>query len=218
MNGLGNKKIMSENLKHFINMSKKDRSQIAAELKVPYSTFTDWVNGNKYPRIDKIEMLASYFGVQKSDLIEERKEDSIFNIPNALPIPHMHKIPLIGDIACGTPIMAEQNIQDMVSCPDDIHADFCLRCHGDSMINARIYDGDVVYVHKQQEVENGEIAAVEILDGCESEATLKRFYRNGSTVTLMPENPKYEPIVLVDDDINKLKVDGKAVYFVSKIK
>lgn len=217
MSCLGNKAVMARNIKHFMEICGKERGQLAQDLEVPYSTVSDWINAKKYPRIDKIEAMAKYFGIQKSDLIED---SSIFSsLPsNALPIPHMHKIPLIGDIACGTPIMAEQNVQDIVSCPDDIHADFCLRCHGDSMINARIFDGDIVYVHAQPEVENGEIAAVEIQDGEESAATLKRFYRSGNTVTLMPENPQYAPLVYVGDEINKLKIDGKAVYFVSEIR
>lgn len=77
MSGLGNKEIMSKNLKFYMGKYNKDRNQVCSDLGFKYSTFTDWVNGNKYPRIDKIEMLANYFGIQKSDLIEERKDNNL---------------------------------------------------------------------------------------------------------------------------------------------
>lgn len=209
--------IFARNLRRLLKQKGHDQVDLASYMNVSSSTASDWCNGKKYPRVDKVQKLADWLGVLKSDLTEEKGTFS--DLPsNAIPIPRMHKIPLIGDIACGTPITAEQNVQDIVSCPDDIHADFCLRCHGDSMINARIFDGDIVYVHAQPEVENGEIAAVEILDGEESAATLKRFYRSGNTVTLMPENPQYAPRVYIGDEINNLKIDGKAVYFVSEIR
>lgn len=137
---------------------------------------------------------------------------------NILPMPHTHKIPVIGTIACGTPILAEQNIDGFEPCPDYVHADFCLHCKGDSMINARINDGDTVFIHKQPLVENGEIAAIEIFDGGECEATLKRFYHNGNTVTLVAENPAYPPMTFSNEQINNIKVIGKATYFVSAIK
>lgn len=153
-----------------------------------------------------------------TNFLLDNENDAIFSIPGVLPLPHMTKKPLIGTIACGTPIMAEQNIEDYISCPDDIHADFCLRCKGDSMVNARIYDGDIVFVHKQPEVENGEIAAVQIMDGGDCEATLKRVYMEGNKLTLMPENPKYPPLVYVGEELNNIKVAGKAVYFVSEVR
>ena len=137
---------------------------------------------------------------------------------NILPMPHTHKIPVIGDIACGVPILAEENIEGYDECPDFVHADFALHCKGDSMINARINDGDTVFIHSQPVVENGEIAAVEILDGGDCEATLKRFYRHGSTVSLNAENPKYAPLIFVGEQINNLKIIGKAVYFISEVK
>ncbi len=74
MSGLGNKEIMSQNLKFYLEKSGKDRNEVCQDLGFKYSTFSDWINGNKYPRIDKIEMLANYFGIQKSDLIEDKKE------------------------------------------------------------------------------------------------------------------------------------------------
>ena len=126
--------------------------------------------------------------------------------------------PVVGEIACGTPILAEQNIEGYEPCPDFVHADFCLRCHGDSMVGAEIHDGDVVFIKSQPEVENGQIAAVEIDDGDCYNATLKRFYRSGNTVTLMAENPTVSPLVFSGNEINKIHIAGRAVYCLSKIK
>lgn len=120
---------------------------------------------------------------------------------------------IIGTIACGTPILAEQNIECDVDIPEHIHADFALRCKGDSMINARIYDGDIVYIRSQPEVENGEIAAVEI-DG---EGTLKRVYMFPDQVVLQAENPRYEPRVYKGEQLADLRILGKAVGFTAQI-
>lgn len=127
--------------------------------------------------------------------------------PGFEPMPKMKKIPLIGSIACGEPITAEQNIEKMVEVPEYIRCDFSLTCHGDSMVDAGIHDKDVVYIRIQPEVENGEIAAVRI-DG---EATLKRVYYNPGTLTLMPANPAYAPMVYTGPQLEEVHIEGKAV-------
>lgn len=123
--------------------------------------------------------------------------------------PRTVKRPLIGDIACGEPITAEENIEGYVDVPDGIHCDFCLRCKGDSMIEANISDGDVVYIRKQPEVENGQIAAVRIGD----EATLKRVYWDGDVLVLSPANSQYQPKTFSGDQLAAIKIEGKAVGF-----
>lgn len=127
------------------------------------------------------------------------------------PIPKMVKRPLVGSIACGEPITAEENIEDYVDVPEDAHCDFCLRCKGDSMIDAGIHDGDLVYIHIQPEVENGQIAAVRI-DG---EATLKRvFWDKGSQVLqLVPANSSYMPKVYSGQALDGVHIEGRAVGF-----
>lgn len=127
--------------------------------------------------------------------------------PGFEPMPKMKKVPLIGTIACGEPITAEQNIEKMVDVPEYIRCDFSLTCHGDSMVDAGIHDKDVVYIRIQPEVENGEIAAVRI-DG---EATLKRVYYNPGTLTLMPANPAYAPMVYTGPQLEEVHIEGKAV-------
>lgn len=121
-------------------------------------------------------------------------------------------VPLVGNIACGAPITAEENIEEYIAAPIGCNANFALRCKGDSMINARICDGDIVFIRAQPDCENGEIAAVLIGE----EATLKRFYRyDDNTVTLMPENSSYPPLVYRNEELNTIKILGKAVGFVS---
>ena len=127
--------------------------------------------------------------------------------PGFEPLPAMTQVPLIGSIACGTPITAEQNIEKMVDVPENIRCDFSLTCHGDSMVDAGIHDKDVVYIRIQPEVENGEIAAVRI-DG---EATLKRVYYNPGTLTLMPANPAYAPMIYTGPQLEDVHIEGKAV-------
>lgn len=146
---------------------------------------------------------------------EESKPQLDFaNIKNIEPLPKFKKIPLVGTIACGEPILAQENIEDYLMCPDKIDADFCLRCKGDSMIGARIYDGDIVYIRQQPDVESGEIAAVLV----EDEATLKRVYKKGNSIILQPENPAYEPLVFVREEMNQIRILGKAICFLSKVK
>jgi repressor LexA len=140
---------------------------------------------------------------------------SVAGVANIIPMPKMNTVPLVGAIACGTPILAEENIEELVEVPAHIDADFALRCVGDSMINARIFDGDIVYIKKQSIVSNGQIAAV-IIDG---EATLKRvYYQTGVSLTLVAENPKYPPLVFTGEAMNNIVIAGLAVYFTSVIR
>lgn len=147
---------------------------------------------------------------------DEEGDDTPSNI---LPLPKTRKIPLLGTIACGEPILATENVAEYVDMDTDIHADFALRCNGDSMINARIFDGDIVYIRKQNSVENGEIAAV-LIDGVESEseATLKRFFRENDKIRLSAENPMYADKQYYGEEMNQVRVIGKAVAFLSTVR
>ena len=123
-------------------------------------------------------------------------------------------LPFPGSIACGEPILAVENIEEYVSIPKDLAGDFALKCKGDSMINARIFDGDIVYIRQQDTVENGEIAAVLI----DNEATLKRFKRLPDRIILSPENPMYDPLVYRNEEMNNVRILGKAVAFTSTVR
>lgn len=188
--------------------------QVGNAVGVGKSTVRKWETGIiANMRRDKIAALSKVLHTTPAYLMGWESETD--NLPsNMTPIDEMNKIPLVGRIACGTPILAEENIEDYVDLPSHIHADFALECKGDSMINAGIYDGDIVYIKKQPFVENGQIAAV-LLDG--EEATLKRFYKNNDTVTLLPENTAYSPMTFVGEEINNLKIEGLAVAFTHKL-
>ena len=145
-------------------------------------------------------------GWEQSDMVEGHE--------NLMPI-SVKKLPILGEIACGEPIYAREEHDSYVALGQDIDADFCLLAHGDSMIGARIYDGDMVFIRAQEAVDNGEIAAVIIND----EATLKRvyFYPDEGKLVLSPENPRYAPLVYLKDELNSIKIIGKAVAFQSTV-
>lgn len=126
------------------------------------------------------------------------------------------RIPMLGEIACGQPIYASEDRESYVVSGTAINADFCLTCRGDSMTGARIYDGDIVFIRKQEMVNNGEIAAVIIGD----DATLKRvyYYPEQRKLVLQAENPAYEPFVFVGDELDEITILGKAIAFQSDVR
>lgn len=198
------REIFSRNLNYYMERDGKNTADLAADLSFPFSTVSDWVHGKKYPRMDKVQAIANYFGIMKSNLTE----DTSFSLPsNIYSLQPMNKVPLIGQIACGEPILAEENIEGYVDLPRHIHADFALTCRGNSMISAGIREGDVVYIRKQERVDNGQIAAVLIDD----EATLKRFYYNGDSIRLMAENPSFPTKEFVGEEMNSVHIIGLAV-------
>ncbi|MBQ2785952.1 MAG: helix-turn-helix domain-containing protein [Oscillospiraceae bacterium] len=194
--------------------------QIAQQVGVGRSTVRKWETGLiANMRRDKIAKLAAALHTTPGYLMGWDNDESISiadsSIPdNIIPLPTLNKIPLIGTIACGAPILAQEHIEDYVDMPAHIHADFALTCKGDSMINARIFDGDVVYIRQQDTVENGEIAAV-LIDG---EATLKRIRLFDDHISLEPENPQYRPLVFWGEEMNAIRILGKAVAFTSTVR
>lgn len=190
------------------------RLRLAAELSqvelgkiagVTDKAVSTWESGQKIPRMGAVEKMAAYFGVPKSVILDDAPAAP--TIPAGFePLPEMTTIPLIGSIACGTPILAEQNIEARIGVPAAWRADFALTCHGDSMIDAGIRDNDVVYIKIQPRVEDGEIAAVRIGE----EATLKRVYYDGSTITLVPANSAYRPKSYSGPELADIQIEGKA--------
>lgn len=166
------------------------------------------------PTLPQMKKLADGMAITLSELFEKVDDMPIDVGSNIIPMPQMRKIPLLGAIACGAPILAEEHIEEYIDIPKHIHADFALTCKGDSMINARIFDGDIVYIRQQDAVVNGEIAAVLI----DSEATLKRVKLYDDHISLEPENPMYKPLVFWNEEMNDVRIIGKAVAFTSAIK
>lgn len=166
------------------------------------------------PTIPQLKKLADGMGISLSELFEQVDDMPVDFATNIIPMPEMRKIPLLGRIACGAPILAEEHIEEYIDIPKNIHADFALTCQGDSMINARIFDGDIVYIRQQDTVDSGEIAAVLI----DNDATLKRIRIFDDHISLEPENPQYRPIVLWGEDMNTVRILGKAVAFTSAVR
>lgn len=166
------------------------------------------------PTLPQLKKLADGMRITLSELFERTDDMPIDIGSNIIPIPETRKIPLVGSIACGSPILAEENIEEYVNIPKDLAGDFALTCRGDSMINARIFDGDIVYIRQQDTVENGEIAAVLI----ESEATLKRVRLFDDHIVLEPENPMYKPLTYWNEEMNNVRILGKAVAFTSAVR
>ena len=184
-------------------------AQVADAVGVTEATVQRWESGNiKTVRYEKLAPLSSLLGVSPADLMGWSSDDDLPS--NISRIEPMQKIPLVGQIACGTPILAEQNIEDYVDLPGHIRADFALTCKGESMIGAGIRSGDIVYIRQQEEVENGQIAAVMV---GEEEATLKRFYAQDGAVQLIAENPAIQPQVFIGRDREKIHIVGLAVAY-----
>ena len=201
----------------------KDLSQaeFGRIIKVSKSSINMYERGEREPGLETLERIADYFNVDmdyllgKSDIVNRAQASIAATVAaNIIPFPEMQKVPLIGAIACGAPILAQEHIEDYVDMPRHVHADFALTCKGDSMINARIFDGDIVYIRQQDTVENGEIAAVLV----DTEATLKRVRIYPDHISLEPENPQYRPLVLWGEEMNTVSIIGKAVAFTSTIR
>lgn len=177
------------------------------------STVRKWEHGDiENMKRDKIALLSKILKLSPLTFITGEVE---YGTPdNIIPLPKMKKIPLLGTIACGEPILAAENIEALINADEDLNADFALRCKGDSMINARIFDGDIVYIREQPDVEDGEIAAVLIGE----EATLKRVYKYPSKVVLRPENPLYDDMIYSKEEMNEVRILGKAVAFLSAVR
>lgn len=177
------------------------------------STVRKWEHGDiENMKRDKIALLSRILKLSPLTFITGEVE---YGTPdNIIPLPKMKKIPLLGTIACGEPILATENIEALINADENLNADFALRCKGDSMINARIFDGDIVYIREQPDVENGEIAAVLIGE----EATLKKVYKYPSKIVLCPENPLYDDIVYSEEKMNEIRIIGKAVAFLSMVR
>lgn len=191
---------------------------IALEIGVARSTIQRYEKGTiEKLKLPVIEAIANVLQVDPAWLVGKSDDPRIVTAAssdNILPFPGMKSVPLIGTIACGEPILAAENIECEVDMPEHVKADFALRCKGDSMINARIYDGDIVYIRQQPTVDDGQIAAVLVDD----EATLKRVHFYPDHVVLEPENPQYRPLSFWGSDMDKIRILGKAVAFTSNVR
>ena len=211
--------MLSERIKTTREEKNFSRKYVAEYLGVALRTYASYENGEREPNSEVLSTLSKLFNVTVDYLLGlsdvPRSERYTSDFSNIFPI-KTHKIPLLGEIACGRPIFAAEEHESYIAAGTDIKADFCLRAKGDSMINARILVGDIVFIREQPMVENGEIAAVIIDD----EATLKRvyYYQDEGKLVLQAENPSFAPLVYVGEELNNIRILGKAVAFQSDVK
>ena len=206
----------SERMNKAMDFNNITQSELCRITGIPKSAISQYLSGSFKPKQDRLLLIANALDVSEAWLLGidvPEDKNNFRSYLGVLPIPKTVKKPRLGAIACGEPILAQENIEDYDDVPEDIKCDFTLLCKGDSMINARINDGDVVYIRQQDTVENGEIAAVLI----EGEATLKRVFKYDDKLVLQPENSKYEPFIYIKEEMNKVRIIGKAVGFTSKL-
>lgn len=175
------------------------QKELALLIGVSNPTVSEWENGKKDPSGDRLKKLAEYFGVDELAILGK-------SIPAQVVRIRASAVPIVGEIACGSPITAQQNIEGYADLPEGCHADFALRCKGDSM-DPTFENGDIVLIRQTPDFQNGQIAAI----GIEGEATLKHIYRQGDQIVCVPENHAYAPQVFSAKDIT---IYGIAVGFV----
>lgn len=195
-----------KNFEQLLKMNKTTVYRVSKDTGIAASTLSDWKNGRSEPKTDKLKQLADYFGVPLEYMVNgEEAVGGIFETPT------LTRIPIIGEIRAGLPIITNESILGYESA-DVRESDefFYLKIRGDSMKNIGMVDGSLVLFHKQQYAEDGEIVAC--LVGGDS-ATVKRFRRSKRSVYLMPENDEYEPIKLSTDDFEtgEARILGVAV-------
>lgn len=206
---LGNKRIMGDNILYYMQLEKIERRDFAKAIGVPYSSLTDWINGNTYPRIDKIQKMADFFGIDKSDLVEQR---------NAQKKVEAIRIPVLGRVAAGIPIEMVEDVIDWEEIDDataKLGTIFALSIKGDSM-EPRIVSGDVVIVRQQDDAESGDIVIVSV-NG--DDATCKRLRKYKDGIELVPSNPSYSPVFFSNEEIvaKPVKILGKVIELRGKL-
>lgn len=195
--------------KHLTQSKLTDILRNDYDLKTDRVMISKWETGFQTPHIDTLKIIANVLGVSV-DYLLTGVEAIATDLSEDSPVP-VKKVRMLGSIACGTPIFCNEEYDYVLATGDNARADFCLTARGDSMINARIADGDIVFIKQQNTVENGEIAAVVIGD----EATLKRVYRTADGIMLVAENPAYQPMYFSGEELSQAYVLGKAIGFQS---
>lgn len=203
-------------LKFLREQKSLNMKQAAKALNLPYTTYVGYEKGQREPNSEFLIKAADFYNTTTDFILGATEKNAALNTPHGFdPIPNTYKAPRLGVISCGDPIMSEENFEGYDDVPDNIKCDFTLKCEGDSMIGARINDGDIVYIRQQPIIESGQIAAV-LVDG--TEKLLKRVYMTDSTITLQAENPAYAPLTFIGEDMNRVSIIGLAVAFTSTIK
>lgn len=209
----------SQRLRTLRTENKLSQQSLSEELGVSKSSINMYERGEREPNFETVAAIAGFFGVDTDYLLgrssyKNKEEWLTANAPRQTP--ETRRVPLLGEIACGEPIFTNEEQGSYAEPGNGVRADFCLRAKGDSMIGARIMDGDLVFIRNQPMVENGEIAAVIIDDT----ATLKRvyFYPEEGMLSLSAENPRYAPLIYSGEELSRIRILGKAVAFQSTVR
>ena len=207
----------SDRITEALSIRGMKQADLCSKTGIPKSAISQYVSGAFEPKQDRLMLIAQALDVSPVWLmgfdVPMEQGMEIPTATNIIPLPEMRSIPLVGKIACGTPITATENLEGYIKIPSQLEADFALICRGDSMVGARIMDGDYVAIRQQSDVDDGDIAAVLI----EDEATLKRVYKMPGRLILRAENPRYAPIDISGGDLEGVRILGKAVYFISEV-
>lgn len=202
-NNLGNKESMAQNIKRYMRKKNISRRELCEALGFNYNTLADWLHARKYPRIDKIEMMANYFGISKADLVEQYSGDDV----NRIDAMDVIKIPLLGRVVAGSPQEAIQEADEFLYIPAMGHKRpedyFALRVYGESM-EPNLMDGDIAIVRIQPDVDSGQVAVV-LIDNQDS--TVKRVFKSQDGITLVADNPAvFSPRFFSNEDCLSLPV------------
>lgn len=215
---------IAERLKTALEIRDISQSELSRKTGIGKSSISTYLTGEYEPKQKNIYKMALALNVNEAWLMGaevpmERQETAASHIQNPIaanisPLPAMKEWQVLGATACGKPLHREL-LDETILAPADIKADIVFRCVGDSMINARIFDGDAVFIHLQPEVENGQIAVVRVGD----EYTLKRVYVFDDYVELRAENPTVKTILLRGPELtpDNYEVVGLAVAFLSTV-
>lgn len=200
MTELEQKIIFSKNLNFYINKNNLKQLEIAKSIGVSPQTFNTWVKGIAIPRMGKIQKLADYFGIYKSDLLEEKitSTDDFSDVTNLIH-PSAYRIPIIGNICAGDGCTVIEEKIGYFTVDNSIKADFALVVKGDSMIDIDINDGDIVLIKKVYDYFDGKIYAIRLID--EDEATIKKCFFEENKVIMQPCNPEYKPMIADGENV-----------------
>jgi len=200
MDNKKNKKTMARNINYYMSLYGKTRVEMCQLLGVKYTTFTDWVKGNSYPRIDKIELMANYFNISKSDLIENKQvtKNETHTTTGVI-------IKVFDDINADMDIDNVEDIVDTEEIPKELATTgefFGLKVNDDSM-SPRILDGDTIIVRQQSDADSGDIVLVQIDD---ERPTCKQLMKSADGISLISFNPTYPPVTFSNKEIKKIPV------------
>lgn len=208
MSGFGERLKSLRREKHLTQAQLTDILRNKYNLKTDRVMISKWETGFQTPHMETLKSVAEALGVSADYLLTGTETSTELLSDSHTPF---KKVRMLGSIACGVPIFCNEEHDYVLATGNNANADFCLTAKGDSMINARIADGDIVFIRQQSTVENGEIAAVVIGE----EATLKRVYRTADGVMLVAENPAYQPMYFSGEELNNMWILGKAIGFQS---